>query len=125
MILLRKEKILEMHHELIQRFGGADGISDETLLDSALVAPFQSFSGQELYPTVQEKAARLGYGLIKNHAMVDGNKRLGAHVMMTFLAVNGIEMEYSQEEAIEFFLGVAAGDKTLDQLLEWIIDHQR
>ena len=125
MILLRKEKILEMHHELIQRFGGADGISDETLLDSALAAPFQSFSGQELYPTVQEKAARLGYGLIKNHAMVDGNKRLGAHVMMTFLAVNGIEMEYSQEEAIEFFLGVAAGDKTLDQLLEWIIDHQR
>ena len=125
MILLRKEKILEMHHELIQRFGGADGISDETLLDSALAAPFQSFSGQELYPTVQEKAARLGYGLIKNHAMGDGNKRLGAHVMMTFLAVNGIEMEYSQEEAIEFFLGVAAGDKTLDQLLEWIIDHQR
>ena len=125
MILLRKEKIMEMHHELIQRFGGADGISDEALLDSALAAPFQSFSGQELYPTVQEKAARLGYGLIKNHAMVDGNKRLGAHVMMTFLAVNGIEMEYSQEEAIEFFLGVAAGDKTLDQLLEWIIDHQR
>lgn len=125
MILLRKEKILEMHHELIQRFGGADGISDEALLDSALAAPFQSFSGQELYPTVQEKAARLGYGLIKNHAMVDGNKRLGAHVMMTFLAVNGIEMEYSQEEAIEFFLGVAAGEKTLDQLLEWIIDHQR
>lgn len=125
MILLRKEKILEMHHELIQRFGGADGISDEALLDSALAAPFQSFSGQELYPTVQEKAARLGYGLIKNHAMVDGNKRLGAHAMMTFLAVNGIEMEYSQEEAIEFFLGVAVGEKTLDQLLEWIIDHQR
>lgn len=125
MILLRKEKILEMHHELILRFGGTDGISDEALLDSALAAPFQCFSGQELYPTVQAKAARLGYGLIKNHAMVDGNKRLGAHAMMTFLAVNGIEMEYSQEEAIEFFLGVAAGDKTLDQLLEWIIDHQR
>lgn len=125
MIRLPKQKILKMHQELIERFGGIDGIRDENLLDSALAAPFQTFSGQELYPTIQAKAARLGYGLIKNHAMIDGNKRLGTHAMLVFLAINGIEMDYLQEEAIDFFLGIAAGTITFDELVEWIISHQQ
>lgn len=77
-----------MHKSPIEEFGGICGIRDEGLLDAALSAPFQSFSGKELFPAIQSKAARLGYGLVKNHAMLDGNKRLGAHVMLVFLGLN-------------------------------------
>ena len=85
MIILSKEQILQMHSELIRLFGGESGIRDESLLDSAIQTPFQSFDGSDLYPTIQAKAARLGFGLIMNHCMVDGNKRIGAHVMLVFL----------------------------------------
>ena len=60
-------------------------LQDEALLDSALAAPFQEFGGKVLFPSIEEKADRLGYGLIKNHAMIDGNKRIGTHVMLVFL----------------------------------------
>ena len=79
MNVLAKEQILLMHARLIEEFGGSDGIRDEGLLDSALNAPFQSFEGSELYPSIVEKAAHLGYGLIKNHPFIDGNKRIGTH----------------------------------------------
>lgn len=72
---LSKEQVLKLHSQLIESFGGSDGVRDENLLDSALESPFQTFNGEELYPTLQAKAARLGYGLIKNHCMIDGNKR--------------------------------------------------
>ena len=87
-----------LHAQLIQRTGGSDGVRDYNLLDSALETSFQSFGGEELYPTIQSKAARLGYGLIKNHCMIDGNKRIGTHVMLVFLALNGIELSYTQKE---------------------------
>ena len=89
MIRLTKKQVLMLHTQLIESTGGSDGIRDEGLLDSALESPFQSFGGEELYPSIQAKAARLCYGLVKNHAMVDGNKRIGAHTMLVFLAVNG------------------------------------
>ena len=79
---LSKEQILMLHTQLIQQTGGSDGVRDYNLLDSALETPFQSFGGDELYPTIQAKAARLGYGLIKNHCMIDGNKRIGTHAML-------------------------------------------
>lgn len=122
---LSKEQVLRLHSELIEQNGGSDGVRDYNLLDSALETPFQSFGGDELYPTIQAKAARLGYGLIKNHCMIDGNKRIGTHVMLVFLAINGIELEYSQKELYETILDVAAGDIGYDELLQWIIDHQQ
>ncbi len=91
MIRLKKEQVLMLHAQLISAIGGCDGIRDEGLLDSALETPFQSFGGEELYPSIQSKAARLCYGLVKNHAMLDGNKRIGAHTMLVFLAINGYE----------------------------------
>lgn len=78
MIILSKEQVLMMHRQLIAATGGSDGIRDEGMLDSALLNPFQSFGGEELYPSIQAKAAQLCFGLVKNHAMIDGNKRLGA-----------------------------------------------
>jgi len=89
---LSKEQVLLLHSQLIESFGGSSGVRDDNLLDSALETPFQTFDGEELYPTLQAKAARLGYGLIKNHCMIDGNKRIGAHAMLVFLELNGVEI---------------------------------
>ena len=124
MIKLSKEQVLMLHTQLIRQSGGSDGIRDVNLLESALDTPFQSFGGEELYPTIQAKAARLGYGLIKNHSMIDGNKRIGAHALLVFLALNGIELKYTQKELYEIILAVAAGQKEYEDLLKWILKHQ-
>ena len=124
MIKLSKKQILMLHTQLIQQTGGSDGVRDYNLLDSALENPFQSFGGEELYPTIQAKAARLGYGLIKNHCMIDGNKRIGTHSMLVFLALNGIELKYMQKELYETILDVAAGKIEYEDLLQWVLDHQ-
>ena len=121
---LSKEQILMLHTQLIQQTGGSDGVRDYNLLDSALETPFQSFGGDELYPTIQAKAARLGYGLIKNHCMIDGNKRIGTHAMLVFLALNGIELKYTQKELYETILDDAAGNIEYEGLLQWVLDHQ-
>ena len=121
---LSKKQILMLHIQLIQQTGGSEGVRDYNLLDSALETPFQSFGGDELYPTIQAKAARLGYGLIKNHCMIDGNKRIGTHSMLVFLALNGIELKYMQKELYETILDVAAGKIEYEDLLQWVLDHQ-
>ena len=121
---LSKEQVLLLHSQLIQQTGGSGGVRDYALLESAIEAPFQSFGGNELYPTIQAKAARLGYGLIKNHCMVDGNKRVGTHVMLVFLALNGIELSYTQKELYEIILQVASGESEYGDLLDWILRHQ-
>lgn len=121
---LSKKQILMLHTQLIQQTGGSEVVRDYNLLDSALETPFQSFGGDELYPTIQAKAARLGYGLIKNHCMIDGNKRIGTHSMLVFLALNGIELKYMQKELYETILDVAAGKIEYEDLLQWVLDHQ-
>lgn len=124
MIRLTKEQVLMLHTQLIEFTGGCDGIRDNGLLDSALESPFQCFGGEELYPSIQAKAARLCYGLVKNHAMLDGNKRIGAHTMLVFLALNGYELEYTQKELADLILDVADDKKEYEDLLEWILEHQ-
>lgn len=124
MIRLTKKQVLMLHAQLIESTGGSDGIRDEGLLDSALESPFQSFVGEELFPSIQAKAARLCYGLVKNHAMIDGNKRIGVHSMLVFLAVNGYELKYTQNELVDLILDVADGKKVYEDLLKWILGHQ-
>lgn len=123
MIQLTKQQVILLHKEIIAESGGSPEIRDEGLLDSALNTPFQTFSGTELYPTILEKAARLGYSLIKNHAFVDGNKRIGAHTMLVFLALNNIEVEYEDNDFTQLILGVAAGEISAEQLLAWLQAH--
>lgn len=125
MIKLTKRQILKLHEQLLRETGGSDGLRDEGLLESALEAPFQSYGNQELFPTIQAKAARLGFGLIKNHAMVDGNKRIGTHAMLVFLAINGIELQYTQQELYTAILAVASGKVGYEELLRWILEHQK
>ena len=114
-----------LHARLIEATGGSDGIRDEGMLDSSLANPFQSFGGEELYPSIQTKAAQLCFGLVKNHAMIDGNKRLGTHVMLVFLALNGYELSYSQQELSDTILALAAGQIGFEDILQWIIEHQK
>ena len=121
---LTKRQVLLLHEQLLQEFGGTAGIRDDGLLESALAAPVQTFGGQSLYPSVQAKAAQLGFGLVCNHPFVDGNKRIGAHVMLVFLALNGIELSYTQQELIDIIFAVAADRANNTDLLQWIIQHQ-
>ena len=121
---LSKEQVLMLHSQLIEEYGGSKGVRDHNLLDSALESPFQSFGGEELYPTLQAKAARLGYGLIKNHCMLDGNKRIGTHAMLVFLEINGLTVDYTQKELYETILSIADGSLEYEDLLKWILEHQ-
>lgn len=121
---LSERQVLRLHEQLLQETGGMPSVRDEGLLQSALEAPFQSFDGVELYPSVQQKAARLGYGLIKNHPFLDGNKRAGTHVMLVFLCLNGIELDYTQKELEDIILSVAASEADCNVLLRWLLDHE-
>lgn len=125
MIRLTEEQVLKLHERLIETTGGSQGMRDEGLLESAMSNPFLSFGGEDLYPGIQAKAAQLCFGIVRNHAMIDGNKRLGAHVMLVFLAMNGYEMEYSQQELSDIVLSLASGTLTAEDLLLWITDHQK
>lgn len=123
MKILSKQQVLKLHEMLIAQSGGSPEIRDDGLLESALNAPFQSFGDEELYPSLLEKAARLGYGLIKNHPFVDGNKRIGTHTMLVFLAINNAELSYSDDELIQLILGIAAGEYDDKHLLNWLQQH--
>ncbi|MBR4108979.1 MAG: type II toxin-antitoxin system death-on-curing family toxin [Oscillospiraceae bacterium] len=124
MIKFSKDKVLLLHKLIAEETGGSIGVRDEGLLESALEAAFSGFGGKEFYPSKEEKGARLGYNLISNHAFVDGNKRIGMYVMLTFLEVNGIHMDCTNEEVSTVGLSVASGDMDYDALLSWVRDHR-
>ncbi len=124
MIRLSEEKVKLLYQLMVEATGGTFGIRDENLLNSALEGIFQTFNGKYLYPSKEEKGAMLGYSLISNHAFVDGNKRIGVYVMLTFLEVNGIRIDCSDEELITLGLGLAAGEIGYEGLLDWILDHE-
>jgi len=124
MKILSKRQILMLHAALAARAGSLDGLRDEGLLDSAMAAPFQSFDNADAYPSLQQKAARLCFGLVKNHPFIDGNKRIGAHAMLVFLAVNGVELTYTQTQLSDIILQVAADEKDYPDLLDWLLCHQ-
>ncbi len=124
MIKFSKEKVLLLHKIMAQATGGSIGVRDEELLDSALESAYAGFGSQEFYPSKEEKAARLGYALISNHAFVDGNKRIGMYVMLTFLEVNGIRMDCTNDDVVRTGLGVAAGEIGYEELLAWVREHE-
>lgn len=123
MIKLDKEKTLYLHELMATETGGDVGVRDYALLDSALNSAFQTFGGQELYPTLQEKGARIGFSLIANHAFVDGNKRIGLFVMLVFLEINGLKITATDEDIIDVGLSVADGKTDYEALLKWVYKH--
>ena len=124
MIKFSKEKVKLLHQLLAEATGGSIGIRDEGLLDSALESAFSGFGEQEFYSTKEEKGARLGYALISNHAFVDGNKRIGTYIMLTFLEMNGIRIRCTDEELVHIGLSVADGSMKYEDLLQWVRDHE-
>ena len=124
MIKFSKEKVLLLHKLLAEATGGSVGVRDEGLLDSALEGAFAGFGENEFYPTKEEKGARLGYTLISNHAFVDGNKRIGVYVMLSFLEMNGIRIRCADEELVRIGLSVANGSMSYEELHNWVIDHK-
>ena len=103
MIKLSTNQILLLHKDLISEFGGLDGVKDLGMLESAINAPFQTFNYQDMYPTIQQKAARLCYGLVKNHPFIDGNKRIGVHAMLVFLALNRNRIRIFTRRIIHYY----------------------
>lgn len=124
MIKFSEEKVLLLHQLLIEETGGSVEVRDMRLLDSALKSAYATFDGKELFPTKEEKAAKLGFGLIANHAFIDGNKRIGMHVLELFLNLNGIELDADNTEIARVGLAVASGDMSYDSLLQWIRAHE-
>ena len=124
MIRFSTERVLLLHQLMSAQTGGSDGLRDRGLLESAVESIYASFDGQELYPSKQEKGARLGYALIANHAFVDGNKRIGMYAMLTFLEVNGIHLNCGNEDVIKVGLGVASGTMKYEDVLAWVSEHQ-
>lgn len=124
MIFFTEEQVKKIHSSLIRKTGGLDGVRENNLLDSALKAPFQTFDLKELYPEVIDKAAQLCYSMIENHPFVDGNKRMGVHLMLVFLELNNVNIKYSQKELIDFGLGIASGKISRDKIKEWILSHK-
>ena len=125
MIFFEYEQVVKIHRSLIEKTGSMDGIRDAQLLDSALKTPFQTFGGNNLYPDILDKASQLCYSLIENHPFIDGNKRIGVHLMLLFLKLNNIEVNYSQQELIDFGLDIASGKMSKNDIKGWIIEHRK
>lgn len=124
MIRFDEEKVLLLHQLVIESTGGTNEVRDHKLLDSALNSAFQTFDDKELFPTKEEKGAKLGYSLVGNHAFVDGNKRIGIMVMLSFLEINGIHLSYTDNELIELGMGLASDKISYEDLLSWIKTHK-
>lgn len=125
MIWVSAEDVISIHARVIQKSGGMDGLRDRAALEAAIAAPLQSFEGQDLFPTVLEKIARIGYGLASNHAFVDGNKRIGAMMVQLLLGWNGYSLQLQRGELADMFIAIADGQAGQEELLAWMRAHLR
>jgi len=123
MIKFEIEKVLFLHKMVVESSGVTIGVRDYNLLDSAIQSPFQTFCGMDVYLSVVEKAARLGYNLISNHAFIDGNKRIGILVMMTYLRCNGVVLNFTDEELVEIGFSIASGKMKYQNLVD-VLSHK-
>ena len=114
---------MEIYNGVIKQSGGGVGIRDLGVLESVVAQPRMTFNGEELYPTIVEKASALGFSLIQNHPFVDGNKRAGHAAMETFLMFNGYEISANVDEQVEIILGVASGKVDRVDFTEWLKNH--
>ncbi|GAB3803924.1 type II toxin-antitoxin system death-on-curing family toxin [Spirosoma humi] len=115
--------VFKLHERIIEQSGGSLGIRNSEIVASALIQPFATFDGHELYPTLVDKAAMTGYLLICNHPFVDGNKRIGHAVMETLLVLNGFEILASVDEQEQIILQVADGTQTRENFTQWVSQH--
>ncbi len=117
------EEIISLHAKVIAQSGGSSGLRDRGALESAVAQPEMTFGGEDLYPTIAEKAAALGHSLIQNHPFVDGNKRIGHAAMEVFLVLNGYEINASVDEQEQIVLSVASSQMSRAEFGEWLKQH--
>ena len=118
MILL--EDVLMLHEFSIKDFGGSRGVRDIGLLESAIARPFQTFGGEDLYPSPIDKAAAVAESLIINHPFVDGNKRTGVVVMIALLKEYNIHVKANNDSLYQFTISISTGEVKFDQIVEWL-----
>lgn len=123
MIWLSCDQVVYLHSELIKATGGLDGIRDNSLLQSALLSPMQTYNSIDLFPSLIDKAVRLACSLTQNHPFIDGNKRISAHAMLVTLKLNGISLSYTQQELSSTFLKLAASEIAYEELKGWVQSH--
>ena len=116
-------EVVELHRRLLEATGGASGSRDFGALESAIAQPKATFGGVDLYPTLVEKAAALGFSLVQGHAFVDGNKRVGHAAMETFLILNGSEIDAPVDDQERLILDLAAGRIGRSHLVDWLRQH--
>jgi len=116
-------EVVELHRRLLEATGGASGIRDFGALESAIAQPKATFGGVDLYPTLVEKAAALGFSLVQGHAFLDGNKRVGHAAMETFLILNGTEIDAPVDDQERLMLDLAAGRIGRNHLVDWLRQH--
>lgn len=114
------QDIHELHTQLENVFVLSSGVRDENLLASAVNTPFQTFMGNDLYPSIYDKAAQLCYGIANNHPFIDGNKRTALHSMYVYLIINGFDITASQQDVENLIINVAAGNMTNVELAQWL-----
>ena len=114
------DEVLKLYRRIIERYGGSYGVHNLGALESSLAQPRMTFGGEELYPTIVEKAAALGFSLIKNHPFVDGNKRAGHAVIEVFLVLNGFEIDAPVDEQQKIVLQVASGELERKEFTDWL-----
>lgn len=123
MMLLTVDEIIALQEKVIDKTGGSYGLRDRGLLESAVYSANSAFGDVEVYPSLEEKAARLAFAVTGNHAFVDGNKRIGMLVMLLTLRLNGRTVVHTQAELIALGLGVADGSLGYAEILAWITAH--
>lgn len=116
-------EVFEIHFRVMQQSGGLMGVRDLGALESALAQPRMTFGGAELYPTLAEKAAALGFALVKNHPFVDGNKRTGHAAMEICLVLNGHQINARVDEQFDIIMALAGGTLTRDEFVAWLKGH--
>ena len=117
---ITKGIVLALHKRIVKRFGGADGVRDEGLLEAAIAQPWQTFDGIDFYPTIEEKAARLCFEIVTQHPFIDGNKRIGALLLGVFLRKNGIKFAPQANDYYKIIMDVASGVKGYEDILKFI-----
>ena len=122
---LDTDQVLYLHNLMHSATGGLTGIRDLAVLESAIYNTYASFEGRELYKTIEEKAARQAYGIIRNHPFIDGNKRAGLFVMLVFLELNKIELDFKQAELVYLGIGIDNGLISPEQITEWVLKHKK
>jgi death-on-curing protein len=119
-IYLSLEQVETLHVIQIERYGGSSGLHDRGALESAVARPAMTFGGEDLYPDGAAKAAALMHSLVMNHPYLDGNKRVGAHAAMLFLALNSCRTDITPKELEEMTLSVARGEMDAEPLAIWL-----